>query len=46
MDLSGIKKEMKEKNVIQKQIVDPVAFDSVAKMYNILMKDTTNMTED
>ena len=37
---------MKEKNIVQKQITKAVASDSVVKMYDILMKDITNMTKN
>ncbi|KAG4974939.1 hypothetical protein JHK87_031760 [Glycine soja] len=45
-NLSGIEKEMNERNVVQKQIVEAVASDSIVKMYEILMKDKDNMIEE
>ncbi|KAL5154374.1 hypothetical protein HKD37_19G053745 [Glycine soja] len=46
VDLSAIEKEMKERNVVQKQITEIVESDNVMKLYDILMNDTSNMTED
>ena len=42
----GIEKEMKEINVVQKQIAEAMSFDTVMKMYDILRKDTTNVAKN
>ena len=46
VDLSAIEKEMKERNVVQKQITKVVELDNVVKMYDILTKEKSNMIED
>ena len=37
---------MKERNIVQKQIAETMESDNIVKTYDILMKDTSNMTED
>ena len=37
---------MKERNVVQKQITEAMKSDNIMKMYDILMKDTSNMIKD
>ena len=46
VDLSAIEKEMKERNVVQKQITEIMESDNVMKLYDILINDMSNMTED
>ena len=46
LNLFGIEKEMKERNVVQKQITKVVELDNVVKMYDILTKEKSNMIED
>ncbi|KAL5190509.1 hypothetical protein HKD37_04G009937 [Glycine soja] len=46
VNLFSIEKEMKERNVVQKQIAKVVELDNVVKMYDILTKEKSNMTED